>query len=247
MRLASPAVSDTKRCGPAPPPSGTGRTRQRGESGTPCAFRAALAISAACCRDCGGPGVSRPVANAAQAAGPRTPRAIHAICARGPMACCTPCKNGRASHRRLSGPREIAIGGIEQGPFTTLHPPPQDDPERHHRDEDDHGPLYPDALGRRREERQGEPDGIEEKVEDDAGQQTEVEVQRTEADRRQDQLHGQRERWLCRIRRVPGSKDTTWTMKPRTRKRRRLPNLSPIRAAPASGTARNRHSSQKPA
>ena len=38
-----------------------------------------------------------------------------------------------------------------------------------------------------------------------------------------------------------------WTMKAITRNSRRLPKRSPISAAPASGTARNRHSSQNPA
>ena len=57
------------------------------------------------------------------------------------------------------------------------------------------------------EDRQREPDDVEREVQDDAGQQAEVEVEQAEPDRRDDQLDRPRERRLRRIRRVAGAED----------------------------------------
>ena len=57
------------------------------------------------------------------------------------------------------------------------------------------------------EDRQREPDDVEGKVQDDAGEQAEVEVEQPEADRRDDQLDGPGEGGLRWIRRVPCAKD----------------------------------------
>ena len=72
---------------------------------------------------------------------------------------------------------------------------------------DDHRLLEPDAGRVGEEDRQREPDDVEREVQDDAGQQAEVEVEQAEADRRDDQLDRPRVRRLRRIRRVAGAED----------------------------------------
>ena len=62
--------------------------------------------------------------------------------------------------------------------------------------------LEPDARRDSDEHREGEPDDVEGEVEDDAREQSEIEVEEAEANRRDDELDRPGERRLIRIGRV---------------------------------------------
>ena len=112
---------------------------------------------------------------------------------------------GLGSRRRR--PRRVAVGRRKFGPRAGLPSSPQDDPQRHEGHADDHRFLEPDARRIRQEDWQCEPDDVEREVQDDAGEQTQIDVEQSEPDRRNDELDRARKRWLRRIRRVSRAED----------------------------------------
>ena len=90
-------------------------------------------------------------------------------------------------------PRRIEQRRRQRGPSTDLDAPPEHDPERHEGHDDDHHLLDPDAGCIGEEDRQREPDDIEREVQHDARDQSAIEVEQTEANRRQDQFDRSRE------------------------------------------------------
>ena len=109
--------------------------------------------------------------------------------------------------RAAASRRRCRSAGASTVQRPDLHAPPQHDPERHQRHRHDHQLLEPDARRAGQKDRQREPDHVEGEVQDDAGQESEVDVEEAESDRRDDELDGPRKRRLVRIRRVPGAKN----------------------------------------
>ena len=205
LRRSLPAVSATNSCGPSDPSSGVGRMRHSGPSFTPRASSAPRAMAAASLRpidsEPGGSRVNTAIAHATRLAVP-TPSQI----VRSPIADRIPGDNRRVRRtlrRRRRRPCRVALAIRELRPASGLNAADEHDPERDERHQDDHCLLHPDAGGVGEEDRQREPDDVEREVEDDPGEQAEVQVEKPEADRRQDQLDGTRERGLRGIRRVP--------------------------------------------
>ena len=107
-----------------------------------------------------------------------------------------PAPRPAARARRAASTRRSARSATSSVHRPACIAAPQHDPQRHQRQHDDHQLLEPDAGRLGEEDRQREPDDVEREVQDDPGQQPEVEVEQAEPDRRNDQLDRPRVRRL---------------------------------------------------
>ena len=97
--------------------------------------------------------------------------------------------DGIAFERDRRGPRGVAIGRRELRPAPDLRAPGEHDPQRDEDEQRDHRLLDPDTRGVREQDGNREQHDVERVVQDDCRQEAVVEVEQTEANRREEQFH----------------------------------------------------------